>query len=81
MLEKLSYKPVMIWIQTDLNAIKQRMRRHYKTLDAAKKALKESYDTIEAPSAGEEHFVISGKHTYQTQCKNVLSHLPQLNNA
>ena len=72
------YKTVLIWVQTDLNAIKQRMRHHYKKLDEAKAALKDSYENIEAPSEAEEPLVISGKHTYQTQCKNVLSRLPGL---
>ena len=72
------YKTVLIWVQTDLNAIKQRMRHHYKKLDEAKAALKESYENIEAPNENEEPLVISGKHTYQTQCKNVLGRLPGL---
>ena len=75
---KAGYKTVLIWVQTDLNAIKQRMRHHYKKLDEAKAALKESYENIEAPNESEEPLVISGKHTYQTQCKNVLSRLPGL---
>lgn len=76
--KKAGYQTVLVWVQTDLNAIKQRMRHHYKKLDEAKAALKESYDHIEAPNDSESPLVISGKHTYQTQCKNVLSRLPGL---
>ena len=73
------YKPILIWVQTDLNTIKQRMRRAYRTLNEAKAALASSYEHIEAPSEAEQPLVISGKHTYQTQCRNVISRLPDFN--
>ena len=44
------YRPVMVWVQTDLNAIKQRMRHAYKSIERAKAVLAESYERIEAPS-------------------------------
>ncbi len=74
-LTKAGYKPVLVWVQTDLNAIKHRMRHKYKKLDDAKAALAEQYKKIEAPSELENPLVISGKHTFQTQCKNVLANL------
>ena len=74
-LTKSGYKPVLIWVQTDLNAIKHRMRHKYKKLEDAKNALAEQYKKIEAPSELEQPLVISGKHTFQTQCKNVLAGL------
>ena len=74
-LMKSGYKPVLIWVQTDLNAIKHRMRHKYKKLEDAKNALAEQYKKIEAPSELEQPLVISGKHTFQTQCKNVLAGL------
>ena len=58
-----------------LNAIKHRMRHKYKKLEEAKSALAEQYKKIEAPSELEQPLVISGKHTFQTQCKNVLTGL------
>lgn len=66
------YQPVLIWIQTDLNEIKHRMRHKYKKVADAKAALDAALKNIEAPSDDEPHLVISGKHTFQTQCKNVL---------
>ena len=75
LLTKADYKPVLVWVQTDLNAIKHRMRHKYKKLDDAKNALAEQYKKIEAPSELEQPLVISGKHTFQTQCKNVLTGL------
>ena len=75
LLLKAGYRPVLVWIQTDLNAIKHRMRHKYKKLEDAKAALTEQYKKIEAPSELEQPLVISGKHTFQTQCKNVLTNL------
>lgn len=75
LLTEAGYCPALIWVQTDLNAIKQRMRHAYRTLDEAKTALASSYEHIEAPSEAEKVLVISGKHTYQTQCKNVINNL------
>jgi gluconate kinase len=74
-LAKAEYKPVLVWVQTDLNAIKHRMRHKYKKLEEAENALAEQYKKIEAPSELERPLVISGKHTFQTQCKNVLTGL------
>ena len=39
--------------------------------------LAEQYKKIEAPSELEQPLVISGKHTFQTQCKNVLAGLSE----
>lgn len=75
LLETAGYKPVLIWVQTDLNAIKQRMRHAYRSLDKAKAAFSKSYEHIEAPTDIEKPIVISGKHTYQTQYKNVMGRL------
>ena len=77
LLAKAGYRPTLVWVQTDLNAIKQRMRHKYKTVDAAKIVLADSYKHIEAPSEDENPLVISGKHTFQTQCKNVLTGLSE----
>ncbi len=77
MLERAGYRPVLVWVQTDLNEIKHRMRHKYKKLDDAKIALANSYKKIEAPSEDEDPLVISGKHTFQTQCKNVLTGLSE----
>lgn len=67
------YSPVLIWIQTDTSAIKHRMRHKFKTVAEAKAALEASYKKLEAPAESENPLVISGKHTFQTQCKNVLT--------
>jgi gluconate kinase len=76
--EELGYRTALIWVQTDMNAIKQRMLHRYKKLADAKAALSASYEHLEAPNESESPIVISGKHTPQTQIKNVLSRLADL---
>lgn len=76
-LEKAGYRVVLVWVQTDLTEIKHRMRRKHKNLDQAKAALASAFKRIEAPNDAEDPLVISGKHTFQTQCKNVLTGLSE----
>lgn len=75
LLHKYGYQPVLIWIQTDLSTIKSRLTAK---LGSGKKA-KEFFDTcvskIEAPSRIENAIILSGKYTFNTQLKTVLSHL------
>ncbi|MBR3164187.1 hypothetical protein IKF15_02690 [Candidatus Saccharibacteria bacterium] len=73
------YTPILVWVQTDLSAIKQRMRKKYTKLEEAKNALSEAYKHIEAPAINEDAIVISGKHTFHAQCRNVLSGIATLN--
>lgn len=73
LLVRAGYIPVLVWVQTDLNAIKQRMRHKYAKASEAKAALEESYKRIEAPADYEDPIVISGKHMFQTQCRNILT--------
>ena len=79
LLVKFGYQPVIVWVQTDLNTIKQRMRASYRTLSEAKDALSKALSHIEAPADDEKTIVISGKHTYQTQCRNVVNRLTDAN--
>ena len=51
------------------------MRSAYRTLPEAKAALEKAISRIEAPADNEKTIVISGKHTYQTQCRNVVNRL------
>ena len=75
---ELGYRTALVWVQTDMNAIKQRMLHRYKKLADAKAALSASYEHLEAPTEEEAPIVISGKHTPQTQIKNVLSRLADI---
>lgn len=76
LLKQSGYRTVLIWIQTDLNTIKQRiLKARHNNLAESKKYYEEAYSGLEAPSANEKPLVISGKHTYRAQCKNVISRL------
>ena len=69
------YLTSTIWIQTDLATIRSRLKSRHKTIKAAK----EIYDTVipnlEAPSDLEHPIILSGKHTFETQLKHVLTAL------
>lgn len=70
-----NYTPILVWIQTDIGTIKQRLRRKYRKLELAKSALNSALARIEAPTETENPLVISGRHTFKTQCKSVLNSL------
>ncbi len=71
------YNPSLIWLQTDLSTIRSRLKAKHKTVSEAK----EKYDTavaeMEAPSEIEMPIILSGKHTFETQAKHVLSALAE----
>lgn len=68
------YEPSLIWIQTDIATIRNRLRMKYKTIAKAKKVL-EGADRLEAPADYENPIILSGKHTFETQSKHVLAGL------
>ncbi|MDO4978678.1 MAG: AAA family ATPase [Candidatus Saccharibacteria bacterium] len=76
LLKLCGYNPSLIWIQTDINTIKTRLKAKLKSAARAK----EEYDTrikaMEAPAESEKPIILSGKHTFDTQIKQVLSQLP-----
>ena len=57
-----------IIVEGGLNTEKQRNEMKKLLADAGS-----SYKKLEAPAESENPLVISGKHTFQTQCKNVLT--------
>lgn len=75
LLEAEGYNPSLVWIQTDVNTIKARLKQRLKSVAKAK----EEYDTkiseLEAPSDDENPIVLSGKHTFETQLSHTLSQL------
>ncbi len=70
-----NYEPSLIWIQTDSNTTKQRMKMRLKSVSKAKTEYESRIKTMEAPSESEPAIVISGKHTFETQLKHVLTQL------
>lgn len=72
-LEKAGYKPLLVWVQTELGEAK---RRSLKTDQNMNPSLFDTrIERFQAPTAAEKPVVISGKHTYASQVKMVLKHL------
>lgn len=69
------YTPTLIWIQTDVSTIRARLKNKLKSVEKAKVAYDSRIKALEAPSDAEAPIVLSGKHTYHTQLKQVLTQL------
>lgn len=71
------YKPLFIWVQTDVATAKARALKN--TKDRGRPLTPHEYDQLAAYfvplTATEKPVVISGKHTYATQARVVLKHL------
>ena len=69
------YTPTLIWIQTDVSTIRMRLKNKLKSVEKAKTVYDNRIKALEAPSDAEAPIVLSGKHTYHTQLKQVLTQL------
>ena len=69
------YTPSLVWIQTDVNTIKARLKTRLKSVKKAKEEYDENIAKLEAPAELENPIVLSGKHTFATQLNQVLSQL------
>lgn len=74
-LRNAGYTPTLIWIQTDVSTIRMRLKNKLKSVDKAKQVYDSRVKALEAPSDAEAPIVLSGKHTYHTQLKQVLTQL------
>ena len=74
-LRKAGYQPTLVWIQTDINTIRTRLKLRYRSVAKARDAYDNSVNNLEAPSEVEKPIILSGKHTFETQCKHVLTGL------
>lgn len=72
---KAGYNPSLVWIQTDITTIKNRLKVKLKSVAKAKTEYDEKMAQLEAPSEAEDVIVLSGKHTFETQLTHVLSQL------
>ena len=73
------YDVSLVWIQTDIATIRSRLKARFKTVREAKEFYEKEVATIEAPSDLESPIILSGKHTFETQSKHVLSGLADVN--
>lgn len=74
-LRNAGYTPTLIWIQTDVNTVRARLKNKFKSVEKAKVVYDNCLKALEAPSDAEAPIVLSGKHTYPTQLKQVLTQL------
>lgn len=74
-LRNAGYTPTLIWIQTDVSTIRMRLKNKLKSVEKAKQVYDNRVAALEAPSNAEAPIVLSGKHTYHTQLKQVLTQL------
>ena len=78
LLKKAGYEPSLIWIQTDVATIRSRLKLKYKNIAKAKEAYEKAVSEIEAPVDEECPIILSGKHTFETQAKHVITGLADL---
>lgn len=76
-LRSAGYSPTLIWIQTDVSTIRMRLKNKLKFVDKAKNVYESRIKVLEGPSEAEMPIVLSGKHTYHTQLKQVLTQLQE----
>lgn len=69
------YDPSLIWIQTDLSTIRTRLKARHKSVAKAKEMYDTAIATFEAPTEIEMPIILSGKHTFDTQAKHVITAL------
>ena len=74
------YDVDLIWIQTDITTIRNRMKFRYKSVAKAKSAYDEAIEKLEAPSELERPIILSGKHTFETQTKHAVAGLADAHN-
>ena len=74
-LRRAGYNPSLIWIQTDVNTIRQRLKLKNRSATKAKQEYENRISRMEAPSEVEAPIVLSGKHTFETQLRHVLTQL------
>lgn len=74
-LRRAGYNPSLVWIQTDVSTIRQRLKLKNRSAVKAKKEYTTRIEKMEAPSEIESPIVLSGKHTFETQLRHVLTQL------
>lgn len=75
LLRKMGYEPFLIWVQTDVNTIRSRMKERYKSVSKAKEIYDTLIEQLEAPTEFEKPIILSGKHTFDTQAKHTVAGL------
>jgi len=69
------YRPVIIWVQTDVTTARSRSVKNQRL---SREAFDYYVRRFSEPNAGELYFVISGKHPYSSQSRAALTFLKQI---
>lgn len=69
------YSVSTVWVQTDVATIRTRLKNKYHSVAKAKEAYDSIVPRLEAPSELENPIILSGKHTFETQLRHILSSL------
>ena len=72
------YTPSLIWVQTDISTIRLRLKSRYRSVAKAKEIYDSAVSELEAPVETEHPIILSGKHTFETQSKHVITGLAEL---
>ena len=78
LLRDAGYDPSLIWLQTDVATLRTRLKSKYKSVSKAKEIYEKAVSELEAPEESERPIILSGKHTFETQTKHVISGLADL---
>lgn len=78
LLRNKGYDPALVWIQTDVSTIRTRLKTRFRSIAKAKEAYEKAVSEIEAPTDTEKPIILSGKHTFETQTKHVITGLADL---
>ena len=74
-LEADGYNTNLVWIQTDVNTIKSRLKAKLKSVAKAREEYDNGIAELEAPNDEEGPIVLSGKQTFEMQVSQLLSQL------
>lgn len=72
------YEPALIWVQTDVATIRNRLKMRHRSVSKAKNAYEIAVSELEAPAETEKPIILSGKHTFETQTRHVITGLADL---
>ena len=78
LLREHGYDPALIWIQTDIATIRNRLKSRFKSVSKARDFYDAAVSEMEAPGENERAIILSGKHTFETQAKHVVTGLADL---
>lgn len=81
LVRRCGYEPSLIWIQTDAATIRARLKAKFKNVAKAKEIYDAAINQIEAPTETEKPIILSGKHTFETQTRHVVTGLADLSEA